>query len=170
MKHFFILMQSKVSESLTRSLMIEMSQQLKSKMCCGRSQFQEVHAEQKRSEWVQIGLSHSGRLGRRMPPWSEVMASSNYVRPWQKLMESFATRNRIRGRRQWRIDLTACEGSGHGTLALSYKTIKDGKDGESSKKTYIWGSGLTPPPIPQRGSASLTDLHICWSLPSKSNI
>ena len=46
--------------------MIEMSPQQKSKICCGRSQFQEVHAEQKRSEWVQIGLSHSGRLGRRM--------------------------------------------------------------------------------------------------------
>ena len=114
------MMQLRVSENLklTRSLMIEMPQQQKSKICCGRSQFQEVHAEQKRSEWVQIGLSHSGRLGRRMPPWSEVMASSNYVRPWQKLMESFATRNRIRGRRQWRIDLTACEGeAGQGTLS-----------------------------------------------------
>ena len=33
-------------------------------------------------------------------------------------MESFATRNRIRGRRQWRIDLTACEGeAGQGTLS-----------------------------------------------------
>ena len=46
------MMQLRVSESLklTRSLMIEMSQELKSKICCGRSQFQEVHAEQKRSE------------------------------------------------------------------------------------------------------------------------
>ena len=121
------MMQLRVSEYLkvTRSLMIEMSQQQKSKLCCCRSQFQEVHAEQKRSEWVQIGLSHSGRLGRRMPPWSEVMASSNYVRPWQKLMESFATRNRIRGRRQWRIDLTACEGEPRvRELSLKTKTSK----------------------------------------------
>ena len=62
------MMQLRVSEYLkvTRSLMIEMSQQQKSKLCCCKSQFQEVHAEQKRSEGVQIGLSHSGRLGRRM--------------------------------------------------------------------------------------------------------